>query len=281
MSWWLLPLLWAGRSQAGRALPRLVTTRISPPCPSQVMQELLVSEDAEVVQHRMSRLAELFPRLEGGDLREVLDRSPVLLTFDEEAIETGLHRLQTRLPWCDPCYVVQQRVAGVELLLAFIAQDFDVEPAMETVRETLGIRKENRSELIEFIRRCPFAVLSKYERALGDHIHILESEFEFKKPTVKTMIEKFPGLLELDLRLQITSLNASLTSCNVSLNTAALGRVIKAVPRVLVQDVVKRISNLQELYPNWDISKIVAGYPRVLTHKYAVLDAHYQVNSLY
>ena len=275
----LLSLLGTASSLVGRSLPHLVTGKIAAPSPGEILEELLNHEDLDAARSRLRRLSEVFPGLDDEDFNAVVDRSPVLLTLEEEGLERGLSRLRAKLPWCDPSYIVQQRLAGIDLLMAFVYEDLKVEPLMEAVGDILSLpRAGNRTELMEFLRRCPFVLLPKYQRALAEQVTILDAEFGFKKPTAKTIFEKFPSLLEIDLRDQLHSLNASLRNSGISLSRAALGRVVKAVPRVLVQDVERRIQNLRELYPRWHLDKIIAGYPRVLTHKYAVLDSHYQVS---
>ena len=280
---WLLSLLWTASALVSRSLPRLqVPGKISAPSPGDVLEELLTRDDLDSARSRLRHLAETFPGLQAEDFNALMDRSPVLLTIEEEALERGLRRLRARLPWCDPSYIIQQRVAGVDLLLTFVEEDMEVEPMIEKVGSILSLpRAGNRTELVEFIRRCPFVILPKYQNALAEHIDVLQSEFGFKKPTAKAIFEKFPLLLEINLREQLQSLNASLIHCEIPLSQAALGRIVKAVPRVLVQDVEKRICNLRELYPRWNLDKVIPGYPRVLTHKYAVLDSHYQVTQRY
>lgn len=185
--------------------------------------------------------------------------------------------MQEQLPLSNASYVFTQRVAGVELLLAFASATLDVPRAKQHLAGVLGLSlPANESALDEFLRRCPFALLPRYRDALASQLALLQSSLRFSRPVAIATVCKFPLLLETDLPTRLQVLNESLSSCGLDTDTAMLAKLVKGVPRVLVQDLHRRVDNLRLLYPRWDLRRVVRDYPRVLTQKYAVLDAHFQ-----
>ena len=280
-----------------RALPNPLKGKIVPPAAEVsglLLEELLgegsCSSDSgqgSTASDRILHFSRLFPSLPKEALNAVLDRAPILLTIQPEDLSEGVERMKEALPFCDPSYVLQQHVAGVDLLLYFTSlkgsppnSPMDtIGSQMEAVAAVLGLHpSDNATAITQFLRRCPFAILPKYCSALQTQLRVLESTLSLSRSVSISTVMKFPILLELDLPLRLQILNSSLAAADIPTSTAQLTRIVRTVPRVLMQDVGRRIENLKQLYPKWELARVVREYPRVLTHKYTVLDSHYQVS---
>jgi hypothetical protein len=103
-----------------------------------------------------------------------------------------------------------------------------------------------------------------------------------RRAVVKAVL-KWPRLLNIvNLEAALGRLEISLHKITLTLKTDKEFRryictVISTVPRVVGQDVGKKMDALSRLFPDWNLSVMVLENPRLLTQKTEVIIERYKV----
>jgi hypothetical protein len=205
-------------------------------------EEILSAEDVDEYQKRFHNLLALFPHVRETELRTLVFTSPLLLALETENLKKAVDRLQSDLPFIDPSYVISQRSCGLDLLLSCMSPLFDLETRRNDVVTVIG--KERN--VTEFLRRVPHCLTPRYLLALRDHCIIMKDYLNLDAKSSLDMVERWPGILGIDLLTSLSRFNASLHRLELvpaqETGTFFLTKILRAVPRALMQDMPRRVS---------------------------------------
>ena len=261
------------------------------------MDDILSTSDMAETWLRFSSLLELFPDVDEVYLRDTVSRLPLYLAIETEKFSYAVERMRKELPFVDPSYVLQQRAAGLDLFLSFMggrldddgskssgSHEFNVSQHVEELEAFLIHKGYQGTDTMEFVRRVPHAVTSRYLLALQDFCVVIEDALGLSAADAMAIVEKWPAILTVDVAVGLRRLQTSLARLLQSEagggrgggpDVHLLATIVKTVPRVLVQDPSRRLKLLAETYPRWDLISILRQHPRVLTEKAVTLDARY------
>ena len=203
--------------------------------------EILSSDDVEEYRYRFQCLMKLFPEVSEGDLRALVSISPLLLALETENLQAAVSKLRHEVPFINPSYVITLRSCGLDLLLSFMSPSFDLEARRYDVVTVIG--KERN--VTEFLRRVPHCLTPRYFIALRDHCYIAKDMLQMDSRTSLNIVERWPGILGIDLSQAISRFNASLHRLELlksdSTGSVLISKLLKAVPRCLMQDMPRRV----------------------------------------
>ena len=167
--------------------------------------------------------------------------SPLLLALETESLQAAVSRLILELPFINPSYVIAQRSCGLDLLLSCMSPMFDLETRRNDVIAVIG--KERN--VTEFLRRVPHCLTPRYLLALKDHCYILKEMLQIDTRTSLDIVERWPGILGIDLAQAVTRFNTSLHRLDLihpdESAPLLISKLLRAVPRCLMQDMPRRV----------------------------------------
>lgn len=203
--------------------------------------EILSSDDVEEYRYRFQCLLKIFPEVSEGDLRALVFISPLLLALETETLKAAVIKLRHEVPFINPSYLITLRSCGLDLLLSSMSPSFDLEARQYDVVTVIG--KERN--VTEFLRRVPHCLTPRYLIALRDHCYIAKDMLQMDSRTSLNIVERWPGILGIDLSQAISRFNASLHRLELlnSDNTGSVlvSKILKAVPRCIMQDMPRRV----------------------------------------
>lgn len=203
--------------------------------------EILSSEDVDEYQKRFHNLMVLFPDVSETDLRTLVFISPLLLALETSSLQAAVNRLHDELPFVDPSYVVSQRSCGLDLLLSCMSPMFDLETRRNDVIQVIG--KERN--ITEFLRRVPHCLTPRYLVALRDHCLVMKEVLQLDAKSSLNVVERWPGILGIDLVQSLSRFNSSMHRLELvplqEAGTLYLTKILRAVPRALMQDMPRRV----------------------------------------
>ena len=253
--------------------------------PSFGFDDILSPEDIILAEERFQNLVKFFNTISEAEIRDVVNRSPSYVTIESSEILHAIKMLQVNVPYVDPVYVFKQRAAGLDLFLSVMQSDFNHGVRVQELQRILP-----NINVTEFVRRAPHTLTPRYASALVDTIHIFNVSLNLTNMDTIKIVEKFPGVLSIDVKQGIIRLKNTISRLHSTVavdsnskssleyytSPSVLANIIKTVPRVLVQDLSKRVSALQNQYPNWDLLAVITVNPRTLTEKLPVLSSRYK-----
>ena len=205
-------------------------------------EEILSAEDVDEYQKRFHSLMVIFPHVRETELRTLVFTSPLLLALETANLKKAVDRLKSDLPFIDPSYVISQRSCGLDLLLSCMSPLFDLETRRNDVISVIG--KERN--VTEFLRRVPHCLTPRYLLALRDHCIVMKEYLNLDSKSSLDMVERWPGILGIDILTSLSRFNASLHRLELvpaqETGTFFLTRILRAVPRALMQDMPRRVS---------------------------------------
>lgn len=203
--------------------------------------EILSSDDVDEYQRRFHSLMALFPEVPETELRTLVFISPLLLALETSSLRTAVDRLRYELPFIDPSYVIAQRSCGLDLLLSCMSPLFDLDTRRNDVISVIG--KERN--VTEFLRRVPHCLTPRYLVALRDHCITLKEFLHLDTKASLDIVERWPGILGIDLTQSLTRFNTSLQKLELvpvhETSTFFLTKILRSVPRSLMQDMPRRV----------------------------------------
>ena len=186
----------------------------------------------------------MFPEVAEADLRDLVFISPLLLALETVSLELAVKRLRDELPYINPSYVISQRSCGLDLLLSCMSPTFDLESRRREVVAVIG-RDRN---VTEFLRRVPHCLTPRYFLALRDHCYILKDLLNLDTRAALDIVERWPGILGIDLKQALSRFNSALHRLYLiddsEADTLLLAKLLKSVPRCLMQDMPRRVRTL-------------------------------------
>ena len=222
--------------------------------------EILSTEDAEEYRGRFRSLMALFPEISESDLRALVFTSPLLLALETESLQAAVSRLTHELPYINPNYVIAQRSCGIDLLLSCMSPMFDLETRRNDVIAVIG--KERN--VTEFLRRVPHCLTPRYLLALKDHCYILKEMLQIDTRTSIDIVERWPGILGIDLAQSVIRFNTSLHKLDLihpdEPATILISKLLRAVPRCLLQDMPRRVRANHVIFLNFITMMSVLTY---------------------
>lgn len=252
--------------------------------PSFGLDDILSSEDIVLAEERFQKLVKVFHTISETEIRDVVNRSPTYVTVESKDIINAINTLRVKVPYVDPVYVFKQRAAGLDLFMSVIQGDFNHDMRVLELQRIVPT-----VNITDFVRRAPQTLTPRYASALETTIQTFREALNITNRDAIKIVEKFPGVLSVDVKQGIIRLKNTLTRLHSAsaldadrkrveyyTSPAALAAIIKAVPRVLVQDLSKRINLLQKQYPKWTLLDVINVNPRVLTEKLSVLASRYK-----
>lgn len=209
--------------------------------------EILSNDDVVEYRHRFQCLMKLFPEVSEGDLRALVFISPLLLALETETLQLAVNKLHDVVPFIDPSYVIALRSCGLDLLLSSMSPSFDLEARRHDVITVIG---KDRN-VTEFLRRVPHCLTPRYLIALRDHCYIARDMLQMDSRTSLDIVERWPGILGIDLVQSISRFNASLHRLELlhpdDTGSILITKLLKSVPRCLMQDMPRRVSKINHL----------------------------------
>ena len=250
------------------------------------MSDILSASDLNQVESRLVYLKSVFPGIDDEELRQIVQTSPMLLFVEKNKLEESVRKLAVAVGYVNASYILTQRAPGLELLLSISNSSFDFEDSLRSVVGVCG----SAYNVTHLIRRVPQLLVPKYLSEFRQVVESLRRGCGCSKNEAVEAVEAFPGLLLFGptLATKLDRLESSLTQCGImeplrgaaeagddDQRLAILKRVVLTVPRVLAQNTTRRLATLRELYPSWDLTKVVRYNPHVLTQKLDMLHAQY------
>lgn len=243
------------------------------------LEDILSEDDMKSAMNRFKSLQETFPKINRKDMSSIVTTSPLLLTMEIEKFNQAIKSLSSAYPNIDMNYLLQQRSPGLELLLLTMSKNFNYSQNQIEISNILCDSKRNTTELIE---RIPYVLIPKYFMQLKSQIYSLKQHFSdfCDDSTAVSIIEKWPRILTLDLENSLKQLNNSLIHReNISLKPKEFFLMISTSPQsLLVSSTLTKVAYLRKSYPNWNISKVIVKYPKILIWNTTTLANHYKVS---
>ena len=269
----------------GKRWPRAGLVALQHAAPSVDLADILSASDLKQVESRLVYLKSVFPGIDDEELRQIVRTSPMLLFVDKNRLEGSVRKLAVAVGYVNASYILTQRAPGLELLLSISNSSFDFEDSLKSVVEVVG----SAYNVTHLIRRVPQLLVPKFLSEFRQVVESLRRGSGCTKNEAIGAVEAYPGLLLFGptLATKLDRLESSLTQCGImeprpsgeaeadDQRLAILKRVVLAVPRVLAQNSTRRFAALRELYPSWDLAKVVRYNPYVLTQNLDVLHAQY------
>lgn len=241
------------------------------------LEEVLDSDGVQLTQQRFQEMNRIFSTMNATDLEGLARSYPLLLALESSQLARAKSEIEINIPYVDIKYIFEQKAAGLEFFVNCATSEFDFKAQVKFLKEMIGTK--NQSELEVFIRRVPHALGLRYQVVLSNHIKILENRYDMDKANIRKVVMRWPRILNVvNLNLALDKLEVNLKRAHLPVNKAYLRKLICKIPRVIVQDVHKKIDTLSRTFPDWNIKDVLVDNPRIISQKTKVLETRYQVS---
>jgi hypothetical protein len=254
--------------------PRIIQTPFG-------VEEFLNQDGVELTQKRFDEMTRIFNSMNSTTLTGLARNYPILLALESSSLLRAKNILSENIPYVDIEYLFEQKAAGLEFFINCAASEFDFKTQISSLKETLDMKNNTELLIEDFIRRVPHALGLRYQFVLKSHISVLEKRYQMDKSSISKTVMKWPSVLNVvNLTTALDKLEIGLKKAGLPNETWYIRKLISKVPRVVVQDVHKKVDALIRAFPDWKMKEILIENPRMLTQKIRVIGSRFQV-SLY
>ena len=110
---------------------------------------------------------------------------------------------------------------------------------------------------------------------------VLSRRYNVSQTEAVKIFVKWPGILNVvNISGPLDKLEGSLRKLQLPFDSYFMSKLIRSVPRVIVQDIVKKCDSISKCYPTWNLREIVTKNPRILTQKNEIIRKRFRVSLL-